>query len=64
MNCLGALEAFVGGLIVTEEFAKVLNEADEHDDRRARHAQQENSDQGAHDECCQMHHALIVLRHP
>jgi hypothetical protein len=50
------------GLIVTEEFAKVLDKADNHDDRRADHPNQEHCREETYKECGQLSHGTSVLR--
>jgi|CZKZ01.1.fsa_nt_gi hypothetical protein len=49
-------------LIVTEEFAKVLDKADNHDDRRANHPYQEQCREETYKECRQLNHGTSVLR--
>ena len=47
---------------MADEFAKVLDEADEHDDGGACQAKQEHTNQNANHDCAEENHDPILVR--
>jgi hypothetical protein len=59
---LGRVRGGWGDFVVTEEFAKVFDKADDDDDRRAHQSDQEQCGYQMHKECAHADHANIMRR--